>query len=47
MFQERAAIREYDGGFARPHAEALALLDVVNRDPERSQQRARVRDRRR
>ena len=34
MFQERAAIREYDGGYARGHAEALALLDVINRHPE-------------
>lgn len=34
MFQERAAVREYDGGHARPHAEALALLDVVNRHPD-------------
>lgn len=34
MFQERAAVREYDGGYARAHAEALALLDVLNRHPE-------------
>ena len=34
MFQERAAVREYDGGHGRAHAEALALLDVVNRHPE-------------
>jgi len=34
MFQERAAVREYDGGHARAHAEALALLDVIDRHPE-------------
>ena len=34
IFQERAAVREYDGGHARAHAEALGLLDVVNRYPE-------------
>jgi hypothetical protein len=34
MFEERAAIREFDGGHARGHAEALALLDVLNRHPE-------------
>ena len=34
MFQERAAVREYDGGHTRVHAEALGLLDVVNRYPE-------------
>lgn len=33
-WQERAAIREYDGGFSRPHAEALALLDIVESDPD-------------
>ncbi len=34
MFQERAAVREYDGGHSRAHAEALGLLDVLNRYPE-------------
>ena len=34
MFQERAAVREYDGGYTRAHAEALGLLDVVTRYPE-------------
>ena len=34
LFQERAAVREYDGGYTRAHAEALGLLDVVNRYPE-------------
>jgi hypothetical protein len=33
-WQERAAIREYDGGFSRPHAEALAALDLVESDPD-------------
>jgi hypothetical protein len=34
MFQERAAVREYDGGYTRDHAEALALLDVITRYPD-------------
>jgi len=34
MFQERAAVREYDGGHTRGHAEALALLDVIERHPD-------------
>ena len=33
-WQERAAIREYDGGFSRPHAEALAVLDLLDIDPD-------------
>ena len=33
-WQERAAIREYDGGFSRPHAEALAVLDLLDDDPD-------------
>ena len=33
-WQERAGIREYDGGFSRPHAEALALLDLLDNDPD-------------
>lgn len=33
-WEERAAIREYDGGFSRPHAEALALLDLVESEPD-------------
>ena len=33
-WQERSAIREYDGGFSRPHAEALALLDLLESDPD-------------
>ena len=34
MFEERAAVREYDAGITRGHAEALALLDVLDRYPE-------------
>jgi hypothetical protein len=34
MFQERAAVREHEGGYVRGHAEALAMLDVLNRYPE-------------
>jgi len=30
-FEERAAIREYDGGQAREHAEAEALREIVER----------------
>ena len=33
-WQERSAIREYDGGFSRPHAEALALLDLLDGEPD-------------
>ncbi len=32
-FEERAAVREFDGGFPREHAECLALLDVYRRHP--------------
>ncbi len=28
-FEERAAISEFDGGLSRPHAEALAALQVI------------------
>ena len=34
MFEERSAVREYDAGTTRAHAEALALLDVLDRYPE-------------
>jgi hypothetical protein len=34
LFQERAAIRQYDGGQARELAEALALLDVIRMHPK-------------
>ena len=33
-WQERAGIREYDAGLSRPHAEALALLDLLDDDPD-------------
>lgn len=33
-WQERAAIREYDAGLSRPHAEALALLDLIDDEPD-------------
>lgn len=31
--EERAGIREHDGGLSRELAECLALLDVLRRDP--------------
>jgi hypothetical protein len=34
MFEERAAIREHDAGMTKAHAEALALLDVLDRYPD-------------
>lgn len=33
LFQERAAIRQHDGGQARELAEAMALLDVIRMNP--------------
>jgi hypothetical protein len=33
-WSERAAIREFDGGYIRPHAEALALLDLIDDEPD-------------
>jgi hypothetical protein len=33
LFEERAAVREFDGLQARDHAEALALLDVLRLRP--------------
>jgi len=33
FFEERAAIREFDGGLPREHAECMALLDTLRRDP--------------
>jgi len=33
-WEERSAIREYDGGLSRPHAEALALLDLLDGEPD-------------
>ena len=32
-FEERAAIIEFDAGLPRGHAECLALLDVLRRNP--------------
>ena len=31
---ERSSVREYDGGYSRPHAEALALLDLLDSEPD-------------
>ncbi len=33
-FEERASIREFDGGLNRELAEALALLDVIRQYPK-------------
>ncbi len=33
-FEERASIRQYDGGLNRELAEALALLDVIRQYPK-------------
>jgi len=33
FFEERAAIREFDGGLPGDHAECAALLDTLRRDP--------------
>jgi len=33
FFEERAGIREFDGGLQRDHAECLALLDTLRRNP--------------
>jgi hypothetical protein len=35
-FEERAAIVEFEAGVQRAHAEALALLNVLDRPPTRS-----------
>ena len=32
-FEERAGIMEFDAGLNRAHAEVLALLDVISRNP--------------
>ena len=34
MFEERAAVRQHDGGLTKDHAEARALLDVIERYPD-------------
>jgi hypothetical protein len=36
LFEERAAIREYDGGFLRAEAETLACVDVTGSDHRRA-----------
>jgi hypothetical protein len=33
-FEERAAIIEFDANLSRGHAECLALLDVLRRNPD-------------
>ncbi len=33
-FEERASIREFDGGLTRELAECLALLDVIRQYPK-------------
>ena len=33
-FEERASIREFDGGISRELAECLALLDVIRQYPK-------------
>ena len=32
-FEERAAIMEFEAGYSKGHAECLALLDVLRRNP--------------
>lgn len=36
LFQERASIRQYEGGQSRELAEAMALLDVIHIHPGRA-----------
>lgn len=36
LYQERAAIRQYDGGQSRELAEAMALLDVIHLQPQQA-----------
>lgn len=36
LFQERAAVRQYDGGQSRELAEAMAVLDVIHMYPKRA-----------
>ena len=33
FYEERAGVREFDGGHARERAEVLALVDTLRRDP--------------
>ncbi len=35
-FQERAAIRQHDGGQSRELAEAMAVLDVIRMHPKQA-----------
>lgn len=34
LYQERAAVRPYDGGQSRELAEAMAVLDVIHMHPK-------------
>jgi hypothetical protein len=36
LYQERAAIRQHDGGQSRELAEAMALLDVIRINPKQT-----------
>lgn len=36
LFQERAAVRQYDGGQSRELAEAMAVLDVIHLHPKQT-----------
>lgn len=36
LYQERAAIRQHDGGQSRELAEAMALLDVIRIHPHKA-----------
>ena len=36
LYQERAAIRQYDGGQGRELAEAMAVLDVIRMHPKQA-----------
>ncbi len=36
LYQERAAIRQHDGGQSRELAEAIALLDVIRIHPHKA-----------
>ena len=38
-YEERAAIMQYDGKMPRDHAECLALLDIIRRNPTALQSR--------
>ena len=36
LFQERAAVRQYDGGQSRELAEAMVVLDVIHMHPKQT-----------